>query len=209
MKQQCKSVVRRLLFTAAKIIECHIASEYRGCVRVNFNFRLHRRPLAHESTLRYHNFPPAKLTKTRSSDSISNRLWPTAYASYRRDILVVRRKMDGENIAITVNHWPSRRGGEKATPPLRNAAAIINKRIVDENTAVGINTLVMGDLNEDPVDVSVKGVLRARTRPDNLSEKDIFNPMYTFYKRGTGTTAYRDTWSLFDQIIVSSNLIRA
>jgi hypothetical protein len=127
--------------------------------------------------------------------------------SYSRDILVVYGTMDGEKVAITVNHWPSRRGGEKATAPLRNAAAMINKRIVDQNTAQGIKTIVMGDLNDDPVNDSVKGILRAKQKPDKLHASDMFNPMYKFYKKGIGTTAYQDAWSLFDQVILSSNFI--
>jgi hypothetical protein len=127
--------------------------------------------------------------------------------SYSRDILVVSGKIGGEQIVLTVNHWPSRRGGEKATAPLRNAAALINKKIVDSNTVAGIKTIVMGDLNDDPVNTSVKGILRAHTKPEKLTASDMYNPMYDFYRRGMGTTAYQDAWSLFDQIIVSSNLV--
>ena len=65
----------------------------------------------------------------------------------------------------------------------------------------------MGDLNDDPVNMSVKGILRAQTKPENLGPAEMFNPMYAFYKRGIGTTAYKDAWSLFDQVIVSSNLV--
>ncbi len=127
--------------------------------------------------------------------------------SYSRDVLIVYGKMDGEKFAITVNHWPSRRGGEKATAPLRNAAALINKKVVDINTKAGIKTLVMGDLNDDPVNMSVKGILRAQTKSENLASTEMYNPMYAFYKRGIGTTAYQDAWSLFDQVIISSNLV--
>ena len=31
--------------------------------------------------------------------------------------------------------------------------------------------------------------------------------MYHFYKKGFGTLAYRDSWNLFDQIIVSGTLL--
>lgn len=127
--------------------------------------------------------------------------------SYSRDILAVYGKIEGERFVFTVNHWPSRRGGEKATAPLRNSAAQINKRIVDKNTAAGMKTIVMGDLNDDPINMSVKGILRGKTKPEKLTSADMYNPMYDFYKRGLGTTAYRDAWSLFDQLVVSSNLI--
>jgi len=34
---------------------------------------------------------------------------------YTRDILVVKGLLDGEPIAVFMNHWPSRRGGEAAS----------------------------------------------------------------------------------------------
>jgi len=132
---------------------------------------------------------------------------PDGDTSYSRDILVVYGKIDGEAFAVTVNHWPSRRGGERATAHLRNKAAQINKELVDRNTAAGIKTIVMGDLNDDPVNESVKGILRAQPAPKNLRENEMFNPFYNDFRRGNGTTAYQDAWSLFDQVILSSNLI--
>ena len=42
---------------------------------------------------------------------------------YTRDILVVKGLLDGEKIAIFMNHWPSRRGGEAASQAKRNFAA--------------------------------------------------------------------------------------
>lgn len=38
---------------------------------------------------------------------------------------------DGEPMHFIVNHWPSRRGGEKANAYLRNAAADLTRSIVD------------------------------------------------------------------------------
>jgi hypothetical protein len=31
--------------------------------------------------------------------------------------------------------------------------------------------------------------------------------MYDFYRRGIGSNAYRDNWSLFDQLIISEGLL--
>jgi hypothetical protein len=36
----------------------------------------------------------------------------------------------------------------------------------------------------------------------------MFNPMFKMYKDGIGSLAYRDTWNLFDQIILSQGLLR-
>lgn len=124
---------------------------------------------------------------------------------FTRDILFVSGKLDGEMIHILVNHWPSRRGGESKTAPWRAAAALECKKITDSLTAIDpmAKVLIMGDLNDNPTSPSVKNVLGAKGKKKNVKEGDIFNPMTQFYKRGIGTTAYRDSWSLFDQIMLS------
>ena len=129
--------------------------------------------------------------------------------SWSRDILVVTGNLDGEPTAVLVNHWPSRRGGELATAPLRNAAAMVNKRVVDSLAARGVRSIVMGDMNDDPVNESMRVVLDAQAKARRIKEGQMYNPMYDFYKRGMGTTAYRDAWSLFDQIVLSHHYVQA
>ncbi len=128
---------------------------------------------------------------------------------FTRDILLVSGVYDGDPMHILVNHWPSRRGGEKATEPLRNQAAFACKKIVDSLEKVNpyARVIVMGDLNDDPTNPSCKKVLNAKRDKENLKKGEMYNPMYDYYKRGIGTTAYRDAWSLFDQIIMSRGLI--
>jgi hypothetical protein len=128
--------------------------------------------------------------------------------SYTRDILYVEGLLDGDPLHILVNHWPSRRGGESATQPLRNAAALICKQVKDSLLQLDprAKVVVMGDLNDDPVSPSVKKVLAAKAKKEDLRQGDFFNPMYDFFKKGIGTMAYRDAWSLFDQIIISEGL---
>lgn len=128
---------------------------------------------------------------------------------FTRDILLVGGIFDGDPLHILVNHWPSRRGGESATRALRNAAALRNQQIADSLllTDPAAKVIVMGDLNDDPVSPSVRKILRAQSKPDKLKDKGFYNPMYPFYKKGIGTLAYRDAWSLFDQILINHNLI--
>jgi endonuclease/exonuclease/phosphatase family metal-dependent hydrolase len=127
-----------------------------------------------------------------------------------RDILYVSGRFDGEPIHLLVNHWPSRRGGEKATQPLRNAAAMLCKEVIDSLQKLDpkAKILVMGDLNDDPVSPSVKEVLKGRREIAEVSAGDMFNPMYQFFKKGIGTLAYRDAWSLFDQIVITEGFAR-
>ncbi|MBN1952543.1 MAG: endonuclease/exonuclease/phosphatase family protein [Bacteroidales bacterium] len=126
-----------------------------------------------------------------------------------RDQLLVTGKAGDDILHIIVNHWPSRRGGERASRPKRNAAGDLSRHIADSLLALDKNAkiIVMGDLNDDPVNPSVRDHLRAKGNKDKLEEGDLFNPMYGLYKEGIGSLAYRDSWNLFDQIIISQGLL--
>lgn len=126
-----------------------------------------------------------------------------------RDILVVSGEFDGDLMHVLVGHWPSRRGGEKRSAPLRNAAADLTRSIVDSLQKEDKNAkiIVMGDLNDDPTNESVELHLRAKGNQKKMKKGDMFNPMADYYKKGIGTTAYKDVWSLFDQLIVSQGLL--
>lgn len=129
---------------------------------------------------------------------------------YTRDQLLVSGELEGDLIHIIVNHWPSRRGGEARSRPKRVAAAKLNKRIVDSLHAKDpyAKVIIMGDLNDDPTNESVKKVLNAKNKQSKVPLKGIYNPYEKmFTDKGWGTTAYRDALSLFDQIMVSSELI--
>lgn len=128
---------------------------------------------------------------------------------HTRDQLVVSGFLDEEVFHFIVNHWPSRRGGQSKSEPLRLKAAQLTKRIIDslryQNPDAKI--IAMGDLNDDPKDASLKKVLRTvgnRKRMDSLS---LFNPMEKMFKKGAGTLAYRDKWNLFDQFVLTPNLV--
>lgn len=128
---------------------------------------------------------------------------------YTRNQMLVSGDLLGERIHIIVNHWPSRSGGEKRSRPLRNAAADLSRSIVDsiQKAETNAKIFVMGDLNDDPVDPSVKEHLKAKEDAENLNPNDLYNPMEKIFKNGTGTLAYRDNWSLFDQIVISQPLV--
>lgn len=129
---------------------------------------------------------------------------------YTRDQLLVSGKLDGDLIHIIVSHWPSRSGGEARSRPKRIAAAKLNKRIIDSLQVIDpyAKIITMGDLNDDPTNASVKDVLKAKAKKKNVKIKEIYNPYINMFKKqGLGTTAYRDAWSLFDQIMVTKPLI--
>ncbi len=127
-----------------------------------------------------------------------------------RDQLLVSGIIDGELMHFIVNHWPSRRGGEERSIPLREAAAKLCRSIVDSiyKTDSLAKIIIMGDLNDDPTNKSVLVHLNAKSSKEKTKKGDLYNPMYDiFVKKGIGTLAYNDKWNLFDQFIVSFPLI--
>ncbi len=67
----------------------------------------------------------------------------------------------------------------------------------------------MGDLNDDPINDSLKKVLKTNGDKRNLEPNELFNPMEALHRKGVGTLAYRDNWNLFDQIFFTENLVSA
>ncbi|MFM7672270.1 MAG: endonuclease/exonuclease/phosphatase [Bacteroidota bacterium] len=126
-------------------------------------------------------------------------------AYYTRDVLWVKGKLDGEDVHIYVNHWPSRSGGEKRSEPGRIAAAQVCRNHMDSIARLEKNpkVIVMGDLNDDPVNKSVRDVIGANGNKEEVMPGGMYNPWVDFYKKGYGTLAYQDAWGLFDQIIIS------
>ncbi|MBS4059253.1 MAG: endonuclease/exonuclease/phosphatase family protein [Bacteroidetes bacterium] len=128
---------------------------------------------------------------------------------YTRDQLLVSGKFDGEEMHFIVGHWPSRRGGEKRSLHLRVAAAELSRHITDSLLSINPDAkiVVMGDLNDNPTNKSITEGLSAKGSLKDLKPGDLYNPMYSLYKKGIGSNAWRDTWSLFDQLIVSQGLL--
>jgi endonuclease/exonuclease/phosphatase family metal-dependent hydrolase len=126
-----------------------------------------------------------------------------------RDQLLVSGLLEGDLIHVIVNHWPSRRGGEARSRPKRMAAGKLNKRIVDslQTQDPYAKIIIMGDLNDNPNNASLKEALNTQRKRKKVRFKGLYNPFENFYRDGLGTTAYRDNWSLFDQIIISKPLL--
>lgn len=127
-----------------------------------------------------------------------------------RDQLIVTGKLQGEVMHLIVNHWPSRRGGEKRSLPFRLAAAELCRASVDSILLTDSlsKIIVMGDMNDDPTDESIVLKLKAKGEKNSLLHGELYNPMNGLFKKGlAGSLAYRDKWNLFDQIIISRNLL--
>ena len=128
-----------------------------------------------------------------------------------RDQLVVSGLLGGEKVSVIVNHWPSRLGGESQSSYLREAAAALTKSIADSCIKDDPQTkvIIMGDMNDDPTNKSCKVVLGAKKKAKEVKEGGYFNTMWMHYDKGIGTLQFRGDWNLFDQIIISENLLNA
>lgn len=127
-----------------------------------------------------------------------------------RDQLVVSGILDGEPFHFIINHWPSRYGGEKKSSPMREDAAQLCRHIVDSiyKTDSTAKIVIMGDLNDDPINKSVLKILGGNPTKEQTKSGELYNPMYELFKvKGVGSLAYNDKWNLFDQFIISYPLI--
>ncbi len=133
----------------------------------------------------------------------------TALDFRTRDQMCVVGRLMGQRIAVIVNHWPSRLGGQKESSPHREAAAALCKEIADSLWKIDPSTgvIIMGDLNDDPMNKSTAVVLGARRDRKKVKDHGFFNPWWKILDNGVGTLEYKGQWNLFDQIIISGNLL--
>ena len=130
----------------------------------------------------------------------------------------LKLKKNDEEINLFVNHWPSRRGGASETEYKRIAAAQVLKEEVDKlfKSSKDAKIIIMGDFNDDPIDESILNVLKAIPfKCDNTDQAtmkvppfELYNISYNLFEKGLGTITYNNNWNLFDQIIISSSLIK-
>lgn len=124
-----------------------------------------------------------------------------------RGFLTVSGDMAGERVHIIVNHWPSR----YASSPARERAAVLVKAVKDSLMAQNPQSkvIIMGDMNDDPDDKSMKNCLGAKREQNQIKhDTDLYNPWWNILrKKGLGTLKYKGKWNLFDQIVFSGNLV--
>lgn len=134
---------------------------------------------------------------------------PDDYNFITRDILYVEGLVLGEVLHIFINHWPSRRGGVANSEPKRILAANVVRKKVDEIFSVTdkANIIIMGDMNDEPTDMSISDILVAL--PNNIVPENhhLVNLMYDEFEAKKGTYNYSGNWNMIDNIIVSGFLI--
>jgi hypothetical protein len=132
--------------------------------------------------------------------------------SKTRDLLLVKGILfRSDTITFIINHWPSRRGGQKESQPRRNFVASLVRSICDSVSSLNPETpiVLMGDLNDEPDNESLTHFLMTKMDTNRIKPADLVNLMLPQMKRwNQGTIKYQGRWSIFDQFIVTGNLIK-
>lgn len=115
-----------------------------------------------------------------------------------REILACQFVAKSDSFTIFINHWPSRYGGELNTAPMRQLAAHTLWDAVTASRDSSINQIIiLGDFNDEPENKSMQWLCRKEHNLYNLSAD---------WKKNEGTLKFQGVWSIFDQIIISTNL---
>lgn len=128
-----------------------------------------------------------------------------------RDVLYVKGTVpSGDTLHLFVAHFPSRWGGPVQSEPYRIAVAHKIKFLTDSLNRVLDNPkiLVLGDFNDNPIDKSIRVVMSA-CHPNSKQACTLSNPFWDLYNHGSWSSNYRGQLDLFDQIIISTNLLNA
>ncbi len=127
-------------------------------------------------------------------------------AFYTRGFLTVQGTLANEAVSVIVCHWPSRYSSSYYRESAARQVRAIKDRLLRENPDMKV--FVMGDMNDDPTNKSMTDGLSCKPDVKKVGDNDMFNPWYNvLVKQGTGTLAYDGAWNLFDQIVMTPNLL--
>ena len=124
-----------------------------------------------------------------------------------RGFLVMTGRLAGEKFHFIVNHWPSRAAESSVRERSGYQVYHLKEALLAQDPDAKI--VIMGDMNDDPMNKSMTKELKCQHKIKKVKDAhDLYNPWWdTLYKEGKGTLSYRGKWNLFDQIVVSGNLI--
>ena len=123
-----------------------------------------------------------------------------------RGFLTICGTLAGEPVAVVVCHLPSRFSDSFYREQGARQIRAIKDSLLREDSACKV--LVMGDMNDDPIDKSICEALGGKGQIDEVGNDEMYNPWYNILvKEGVGTLLYQGAWNLFDQILLSPNLL--
>lgn len=127
-------------------------------------------------------------------------------AYYTRGFLTVSGTLADEHVTVIVNHLPSRFNGSFYREQGAAQIKAVKDSLLRDDPKVKV--IVMGDMNDDPMDKSMAESLGAKREIKNVGDGDMYNPWWNVLaKDGRGTLFYNGAWNLFDQIILSPSLL--
>ena len=126
-----------------------------------------------------------------------------------RDVLFFRCEINGENIWIVVNHWPSRRDGAEVTEEKRlHVASIVREKL--EHIMANFpeeKILIMGDFNDEPNNKSLERILKAKV-DKNIRSDEFYNLMSRVNMHEEGTSSHMGEWLTIDQIMINRSFLQ-
>ena len=123
-----------------------------------------------------------------------------------RPFLCVQGILAGDPLTVIVCHWPSR----GVDSPFREAGGRQVRALTDSIHAADpdMRIMVMGDMNDDPDNKSTAKCLGAKRNMKEVGDGDFYNPWWdVLRKKSQGTLSYQGAWNLFDQIVLSKNML--
>jgi hypothetical protein len=123
-----------------------------------------------------------------------------------RGFLTVSGTLANEHVTVVVCHWPSRGAESYYRECAGRQVRVLKDSLLKDDPNVKV--FVMGDMNDDPTNKSMTEGLRCKAEIAQVGPNDMYNPWYnTLVKKGTGTLMYQGAWNLFDQIVMTPNLL--
>ncbi len=133
-------------------------------------------------------------------------IFPNNPTDRTRDILMVSGVIGGrDTLHLFVAHLPSRRGGQDVSESSRIFVAEQIRTEVDmlQKKSPKANILIMGDMNDEPNNKSMKDALKAQKETKYMKNGELFNAMGVLKDQGKGSYKHDGKWNMLDQIIVS------
>ncbi|MCR4612897.1 MAG: endonuclease/exonuclease/phosphatase family protein [Bacteroidaceae bacterium] len=147
-----------------------------------------------------------KLFKYQSHKLVPYVYPPDEIEHKTRGFLVMTGTMGGELIHFIVNHLPSRGAVSFYRELGGKQIRAVKDSLQRDNPNCKI--VIMGDMNDDPDDKSMAVSLGAKRKQEDCGPQDLWNPFWdTLRKNGVGTLKYQGKWNLFDQIMITGNML--
>lgn len=161
--------------------------------------------IIHEESPDERGIDVALLYRADQFEVLNYHAWPVTFPfdmnNKTRDILYVKGVLQGQDtLHMVVNHWPSRLGGVAASEKYRLFASRVLADKMDSVLSLEpyANILITGDFNDEPEDKSMVSLAE-------LSDNRLVNISMHIKP---GTQKYEAAWAVFDQFIVSANLLQ-